>query len=82
MKPKFIPVNCEYKKFLSWYQICEYCDDISFLEDNIEILKELTVHFNALCRNYYSTPILMKNKKKIDLHEIVGNTNPISLNYL
>ena len=81
MKPKFIPVNCEYKKFLSWYQIGETCDDISFLEDNIENYKK-KFYFNSLCGNYYATPILMKNKPKIDLHELGRNTNPIALNYL
>ena len=82
MKPKFIPVNCEYKKNLPWHSICKNCDDLSFLYDNTKFISESKGHIKFLCENYHAVPLLMRNKNLINLKHLSANTNPIAIDYL
>ena len=82
MKPKFIPVNCEYKKKLPWHSICQNCDDLSFLYDNSKFISKSKGHTKFLCANYHAVPLLMRNENLIDLRHLSSNTNPIAIDYL
>ena len=76
MKPKFIPVNEEFKRTLDWREISEECDDLLFLEENLKNLVP-----ECLSENYHAVPLLMKHKELIDLIHLGANTNPIAIDY-
>ena len=84
MKPKLISVNADYKwdgfnpmNCLPCDEISAECDDLLFLEENIEHCS-----WPFLSQNYHAMPILEKNKEKIDLYNLGKNTHPRALNYL